>query len=219
MTDPVEDDLPDITIGRHAVRTFTVDYKHRKLLSLTTPGNHWEGGKCIATCAIGSDHTPPVRGCSCGIYGKLSLDGLWEYGRAAQELVVVFEAEGETLVGPTGLRVEAARVVAYWSPVRGVRRICQEQLGGARNFGDLDEMLSAYDIPRGNATPPPPRMNPTISALLWMLVCCVVVVLDTNIAYIDFILHRWAWGWALVVNLFMMLYLLRHYARRLRNRL
>ncbi|MGV7585854.1 hypothetical protein PJN38_24390 [Mycobacterium kansasii] len=155
--------IPDIEIGRYALRTFNVDREARTLRSLMVPGDHWAGGTCVAQCLRSEmawgllrppeaverqqrpHETPSDGDCGCGIYGCLNVASLVrQYGLQAERLIAVIAAEGATIIGDTGLRTSAARVVAYWTPDRDVRKICAETCCGAEYYADLKGMLSAY---------------------------------------------------------------------------
>jgi hypothetical protein len=135
--------IPDIEIGRKALRTFQIS-RMTKTAHSPTPytfvpndysyqlkslyGNHtWDGGKAIATCRRGEYgnakgsaqpcESPPGEDCRCGLYGTLTIDQLIkEYGNAIRSngCIAVFTAEGDTVIGSAGLRTAAARIVGYW---------------------------------------------------------------------------------------------------------
>jgi hypothetical protein len=140
-------DLPDIEIGRYALRTFDIDkgklgslYKH----------HHWDGGVAIATCLTSNRcDSPPGEGCSCGLYGTLSLQQLEsDYGPRVRTCVAVFAAEGPTIIGSKGLRTSAARVVAYWCAegLRDCAAVFARECPNATRFTEMDEMLKAYQF-------------------------------------------------------------------------
>ncbi len=113
----------------------------------------------------------------------------------------------------------AARVVAYWSPVRGIRKICAEQCVGAKNFKDLNEMLAAYGLRRGAVTMRRPKRGTAFSATAWLLVFLWFALSDMQAGY-RYMTHQ-QWGWALfefVFVPFMMYFAWTHY-RRLRARI
>ncbi|BBC69041.1 hypothetical protein MMRN_p0100 (plasmid) [Mycobacterium marinum] len=102
-------DLPDIEIGRCAVRTFNlvderycdlddeqvVPFSGRILTSVYRPGGQWLTGACVARCGKGHAHEAPAEGCGCGIYGALSLKTLSaQFPSQASRLVAVIAAEG-----------------------------------------------------------------------------------------------------------------------------
>jgi hypothetical protein len=163
-----EPQIDDIEIARYALRTFTVGANSDELSSVAMSGSYWRNGTCEAECLAGGDrqrpmHPAPHEGCTCGIYGTLSLDSLTrQFTYQSTHLVTVIAAEGKTIIGDKGLRTAAARVVAYWSPDKKIRKICKKQLGDAKKFDNLYDMLAAYDVPReaptgtgGNAVPKP----------------------------------------------------------------
>lgn len=130
-----------------------------ELASVGVPGSHWARGECVAACLglfalWGVMNTPvlahpaPQEDCHCGLYGTLTLQSLQvQYPQYAARIVTVIAAEGQTIIGDTGLRTERARVVAYW---------CQDDLSvvAARQFVDamrfpcVGDMLEAYHFPR-----------------------------------------------------------------------
>lgn len=147
--------IPDIEIGRHALRTFNVDREARTLRSLMVPGDHWAGGTCVAQClrsemawqlpspawrlVVERPHeTPSDSDCGCGIYGCLNV----------ASLVRQYQ------------RTSAARVV------RDIRKICAETCCGAKYYADLNQMLSAYKFrPASHSTLPSYRVS-WVEALL-----------------------------------------------------
>lgn len=143
----------DIEVARYALRTFRVDYGILK--SVSFKGDCWTNGVCEAECEISMTlgYTPhhgpvPELGCSCGIYGSLSVEHLVEqFARECGDLITVIAAEGQTIIGPRGLRTQYARVVAYWSPWRSVRKMCRRQFLDACSHRTLDKMLDAYLLP------------------------------------------------------------------------
>jgi hypothetical protein len=187
VTDELAPDV-DIEVGRYALRTFKVDFKRRELRSLTQ-GRHgpseWAGGLCVAKCHY-YGHQPPDPTCTCGVYGAVSLGGLKQFGVFARSLVAVFAAEGDTLLGDCGLRTAYARVVAYWAPSRGVQRICAKQCGGAKRYNKLDDMLAAYDLPRGDARWLGRGMTPS----LWFWVFTAAALNDGELLFQRTVLHH-----------------------------
>lgn len=153
----LSEDKP-IEIGGYALRTFKVT--NDKLGSLYKPTT-WDNGVAIAEClAPQKCESPPGENCSCGLYGFLSLDELIrDYGANANRSVAVFEPEGDTVIGPRGLKTAAARIVAYWcSPPETVAHwdrgslaelqgIYAAQCPDAKEFFDIAAMLKAYDLP------------------------------------------------------------------------
>jgi hypothetical protein len=146
----------DLRVAQYALRTFKVDYRLRQLRSVSINGAYWEDGKCVAKCMHYTSgrtyrsHKSPDERCNCGIYGTLdfaSLAGQW--GAYSSSLVTVIAAEGKTIIGDTGLKTEAARVVAYWSPYPGIRKICRNQCVDAVRYKKLSELLDAYNFPPG----------------------------------------------------------------------
>lgn len=146
---------PDFEVGRYGLRTFRVDRDARALLPVVSDDRHaWAGGVCVARCARGHAHTPPAEGCGCGVYAATSLGSLLgQYPRQASNIVAVVAAEGPTLVGSSGLRTSAARVVAYWSHpsprLSTARAVLAAQCPDAKTYDDCGAMLAAYHVPVG----------------------------------------------------------------------
>ena len=146
--------LPDIEVARYALRTFHIDAHARALVPVVMKHDRhaWDGGVCVASCHRG--HTPPADGCRCGVYGATSLCSLLEqYPRLAANIVAVIAAEGSTIIGNSGLRTQAARVVAYWCrPSRQLdkaRAVLAEQCPSATPYDECGAMLAAYHLPVG----------------------------------------------------------------------
>jgi hypothetical protein len=146
---------PDFEVGRYGLRTFRVDRTARALLPVVREDRDaWAGGVCVARCAHGHTHSPPGDDCSCGIYAATSLGSLLgQYPRQASNIVAVIAAEGPTIIGSSGLRTSAARVVAYWShpsPSLGTARVVlAQQCPDAKGYDDCGAMLAAYHMPLG----------------------------------------------------------------------
>lgn len=155
--------MPDLEIGRHALRSFKVIDDH--LWPIAINNDSWSDGTCIAECIKGNTsgyvtigtmtsvngivytggqipdvpnkdalHVAPVLNCSCGIYGTLSLQHLHnQYPSYANEIVCVIAAEGSTILGSRGLRTAAARVIAYWAASKKTRNIAAKQFNSPVN--------------------------------------------------------------------------------------
>ena len=145
----------DIEVGRYALRTFRIDVGRRLLLPISGGTNDddavWSGGTCLARCNHGRAHVPPADGCSCGIYGAITLASLVsQYPTLAVNIVAVIAVEGPTVVGAEGLRTHAARVVAYWcssSPqLDCARDVLAEHCVSAAAFDDCQAMLERYNL-------------------------------------------------------------------------
>ena len=145
----MSENIPDIEVARYALRSF--DTSRGKLGSLYQ-STTWDGGTAVARC-LTAKHcaSPPGDDCTCGLYGTLSLQQLVrDYRSRARHCVVVFAAEGPTIIGDKGLRTSAARIVAYWCArelphMRGpLAEVFAAQCPNARHFIEMDEMLSAY---------------------------------------------------------------------------
>ncbi len=134
----------DIEVGRYAVRTF--DLAGGALGSIIKTGHRWEDGACIAKCDV-TDHDPPDKDCACGLYGCLSLSGLFgQYPDHAKRMVAVIAAEGVTYIGDLGLRTAAARIAAWWVSDDGDEELCARLCPGARQFINLEVMAGVYGI-------------------------------------------------------------------------
>lgn len=175
---PKDELLPDIEVGRYALRTFRVDKQRLKSLFQE---HYWDGGTAVAECLNKSKtcESSPSLNCMCGIYGTLTIEHLFkEYGQYARDCVAVFAAEGTTILGTKGLRTAAARIVAYWCTthveplydprteawggdvVRGEVPFWRDdgkyigtfakQCPDARRFESIEEMLEAYHFPKAD---------------------------------------------------------------------
>lgn len=144
---------PDIEVARYALRTFRIDPRARALIPVVIDDPRaWENGVCVARCH--RDHSPPANGCRCGVYGATSLGSLFaQYPLLASHIVAVIAAEGATIIGSSGLRTQAARVVAYWcGPSPGLakaRAVLAEQCPDAQAYNDCVAMLARYHLPFG----------------------------------------------------------------------
>lgn len=213
-------EIPDIEVARYALRTFNV--REGRLMPVAMLVDAWKGGVCEAECvpnpwtmsytysALGAlaalmgddvpvpdrNHDAPAEGCHCGIYGCLTIERLRrQYPLECMDIVTVIAVEGKTIIGEIGLRTQAARIVAYWSPVKSVRKICADTCQGAKWFASLDDMLTAYrfepdrqtewpPLMASFLTPPPsrPRITRTGRILFWANIACIVVNLAFFIA-------------------------------------
>lgn len=137
--------ISDIEVGRHALRTFNL---REGTLKSVVKDHTWDGGVAIAECLTNHPcEAPPGKGCTCGIYGTVTLGSLIkQYREQAARSVAVFAAEGETIIGSQGLRTAAARIVAYWVRDDEDAKIFA-QCEGAQRFTDVGEMLAAYHFP------------------------------------------------------------------------
>jgi hypothetical protein len=98
---------------------------------------------------IPSGHTAPREGCQCGIYGSHSyMDLATQYPEHTRFIVGVIAAEGQTIMGPRGLRTERARCVAYWTPdLIILKHIAARNLGADIWTPDIERMLADYHLP------------------------------------------------------------------------
>ena len=82
----------------------------------------WSGRIEQARCAVDEEHVPPEWGCGCGLYGWYhpSYTGL---GTGWGNVTAVIAARGRVILGDSGFRAAAARIVAVALPRRiGHRR-------------------------------------------------------------------------------------------------
>ncbi|SFP82635.1 hypothetical protein SAMN05660464_4341 [Geodermatophilus dictyosporus] len=96
----------------------------------------WSGPVERARCAVDEEHVPPQWGCGCGLYGWYhpSHTGL---GTGWGNVTAVVAARGRVILGDSGFRAAAARVVAVSLP-RGTgprRRRRWERLLAERHPG------------------------------------------------------------------------------------
>lgn len=209
-------EIPDIEVARYALRTFNV--ASGRLMPVAMAVDAWKDGVCQAECVpnpwtmshsglgalyalLGYDtpplaepnHAAPADGCHCGIYGCLTIDRLKrQYPIECMSIVAVIAVEGNTIIGEIGLRTQAARIVAYWSPEKSVRKICAETCGEAKGFTDLDDMLAAFGFePEGEGgllldelrlylTPPSRPKLTRFGRILYRVTVAVAVV---NLAF------------------------------------
>jgi hypothetical protein len=197
MTEAVKaDEIGDIEVGRYGLRTFKIDHKRRELRALTQRNGsptEWDGGICIARCRY-SKHKAPNDLCSagCGVYAANSLEGLKQFGFFPRELTAVIAAEGKTIIGETGFRTEAARVVAYWAPYQRARKVCEQRCAGAKHYTMLDDMLRDYGLPRGDVKWGRRRFTMTLGRLqaFWVVWCASFCVYDSVSAWAYFMNHN-----------------------------
>lgn len=144
MIDDIE--LPELQIGRKALRTFKLYGGHFWPVSIGV--DTWKDGTCVAECLADGDHLSPALRCNCGVYGTLSLEHLMrQYPEHATHLVCVIAAEGATILGSRGLRTAAARILAYWTDDERVRKVAKIQFSAAKYHRGLAAMLAAHDLP------------------------------------------------------------------------
>lgn len=130
---------PSINAPLVVVNAYTVNTPHGLLLVD-------EEGKVVDRPPV---HEAPSEKCHCGVYGALSLDHLEaQYPQHTRNIVAVIAAEGNTIIGPRGLRTQFARVVAYWA-INSTRSaaIAANQFRGAKHFTDRSVMLDEYRLP------------------------------------------------------------------------
>lgn len=213
------DEIPDIQVGQHALRTFKVNFRKKELVSITQAGSHWKGGVCTAVCLENRFHPVPGEFCGCGVYGTLSLAALRQFGRVyMQDIVTVIAAEGRTIIGSVGLRTAHARVIAYWAPTRGIRQIAAKQFEGARYYSDLQAMLDAHDLPAAGPLPKRRRFDSGVLAGILCAFWSLFAVLDT-LSLLDY-LHKHSYGWATweAIIVVAMLFLATFNYKRVRQR-
>lgn len=184
--------VDDIELGRYALRTFRIDYRKREMRSLTQNSkgpSEWIKGTCEARCRNSSHPAPDYR-CSCGIYGTNSADSLFEqFELYAKELIAVIAAEGITVVGDTGLRTQAARVVAYWPSNSAIGRVCHRDFPDAKKYKDLNDMLIDYNF---STIKEVPRSFLTQRRVVWLLFlwCWFFLTYDFTMMLIEMLTGR-----------------------------
>ena len=105
-----------------------------------------------ARCMVDEGHLPPARGCGCGLYGWYhpSHTGL---GTGWGDVTAVVAARGRIVLGDTGFRAAAARVLAVSLPRRARlsrwrRRRCErllaERYPGVRVYRSRRRMLRRH---------------------------------------------------------------------------
>ena len=145
-----------------------------------------------ARCAVDDEHSPPARGCGCGLYGWYhpSHTGL---GTGWGDVTAVVAARGRIVLGDSGFRAAAARVQAVSLPSRARlsrrRRDRCERLLAERYPGVLvyrsrramlrrhpPEDLSALGITVRPSRAPRYRWTALVVWLSGVLVLCSVAV-------------------------------------------
>jgi hypothetical protein len=140
--------MTDYEVARRALRTFKIHDNGRLGPVSQGSSDDWIGGVCNARCLPGEFHPAPYKGCGCGVYGALTAyDLIDQWSRFSSLCIMVFAAEGTTIIGPRGLRTQAARLLAYWSPYWGVRRRINKQFPNLVRYKRLQAMLDAYSLP------------------------------------------------------------------------
>lgn len=148
----------EIEVGRHALRSFK--YKDGKLMSLYKDFS-WDGGVAVATClALNPCGECPGFDCNCGLFGSVTMDHLMStYKEHAAKGIAVIAAEGMTLIGDTGLRTSAARIVAYWADA-DYQQHFTTNCPDAKGYDQLNCMLADYQFePWEGEFPPVPRSD------------------------------------------------------------
>jgi hypothetical protein len=145
----------------------------------------WSGQIEQARCAVDDGHVPPEWGCGCGLYGWYhpSYTGLWTgWGN----VTAVVAARGRVILGDSGFRAAAARIVAVSLPRRiGPRRRSRWQRMLAERYPEVSVHPSRRHMIRrhppedlsglGITVAPSPAVRYRWTALaLWL--CGVVVV-------------------------------------------
>ena len=144
-----------------------------------------------ARCAIDQEHVPPDWGCGWGLYGWYhpSYTGL---GTGWGNVTAVIAARGRIVLGDSGFRAAAARIVAVSLPrrIRPRRRSRWERMLGER-YPDVSVYRSRRRMVRqhppedltglGIAVRPNPAVRYAVSALaLWA--CGIVALCSVAIA-------------------------------------
>jgi hypothetical protein len=167
----IGDQVPDIEVGRHALRTFRIVKKERRQfktmkqsykLRSVFKDYYWNSNGTIEAECLSVDiydrHAPGMNeNCHCGVYGSLNLDVLHtQYPDWTPQTVAVIAAEGPTLIGEKGLRTSAARIVAFWvaDPADAEAYANVENV---KAYLDIKEMLKDYDFPEYEGQWPPEK--------------------------------------------------------------
>ena len=162
MTDSNSSSLEPV-VGVYGLRTFRVSLDGN-LLPLTQLTNDWAGGRCVARCAVGGDHTAPETACTCGIHSFRDRAELAKQFAAADSLVAVVALEGATVEGDRGWRSQAAQVVAVWiaddALPSHLRTALLERLPGVREYTSAEEMVATYPGLTCSAGYPPAPSRP-----------------------------------------------------------
>ncbi|HZM67707.1 MAG TPA: hypothetical protein VFC16_15555 [Nakamurella sp.] len=168
MTDSNSSSLEPV-VGVYGLRTFRVSLDGN-LLPLAQLSNDWVGGRCVARCAVGGDHTAPETACTCGIHSFRDLAHLAkQFAAAAESLVAVVALEGATVEGERGWRSQAAQVVAVWiaddALPSHLRTALLDRLPGVRGYSSPDEMVAAYPgLTSSGGSQPAPSLLPREAA-------------------------------------------------------
>ena len=151
----------------------------------------WSGQVEQARCAVDEGHVPPQWGCGCGLYGWYhpSYTGL---GTGWGNVAAVVAARGRVILGDSGFRAAAARIVAVSLPRRiGPRRRSRWERMLAERYPEVSVYRSRRRMIRrhppedlsglGIAVGPSPAVRFRWSALvLWLCgvvaLCSVAVV-------------------------------------------
>jgi hypothetical protein len=164
----VTDPSLEPVVGAYGLRTFRVSLDGN-LLPLTQLSIDWAGGRCIARCAVGGEHTAPETTCTCGIHSFRDLAHLAKQFAAADSLVAVVALEGATVEGDRGWRSQAAQVVAVWiaddALPSHLRTALLERLPGVREYSSPEEMVATYPgLTSSGRYPPAPSLLPREAA-------------------------------------------------------
>jgi len=167
VTDPTATSLEPV-VGVHGLRTFRVSLDGN-LLPLTQLTNDWAGGRCVARCAVGGEHTVHETACTCGIHSFRDRAHLAKQFAAADSLVAVVALEGATVEVERGWRSQAAQVVAVWIADDALpphlRTALLERLPGVREYSSPEEMVAAYPgLTCSGGYPPAPSLLPREAA-------------------------------------------------------
>ena len=171
-------------VGVYGLRTFRVSLDGN-LLPLTQLSNDWAGGRCVARCAVGGEHTAPETGCTCGIYSFRDLVHLAKQFAAAHSLVAVVALEGATVEGDRGWRSQAAQVVAVWiaddALPSHLRTALLERLPGVREhsspekqrpeLSDLRIATQTYDRLHNHGARQPCKSNHLVASKATSMLC------------------------------------------------
>lgn len=147
----INDGADELMVGVFAQRTFRVS-ADGFLPPVSSVGDEWVDGTCIASCGRASNRAPADR-CTYGLYSLTDLHELRTQYRQADRLLAVLALEGSCIEGAMGWRSQAARVVALWVAPTGRGRLPDRQNAALRQnyrrvafFADRDEMLACWPM-------------------------------------------------------------------------
>lgn len=114
-------DSSEVTMVPGTLRGYRAWRLHSKgLESVSTTGHIWgrtERAQCLNKLrSPHPDHVAPVRGCTCGIYAKHTLEGVEDEFSWPSFLFGSIRAHGKVILGTAGFRAEYAEIEALFWP-------------------------------------------------------------------------------------------------------